>query len=277
MAGVGEVKIPIDGSFTDTVCNYGAGFIKLQYRVGTTPVAGTGTFVRLGKVSGIITAGHVIVNLPRPTVGLVRFPRVQPGFQRFELDMGNTEEAVTWNNEEGDAPDIGFLRIPEVDARTLEARGAVFYNLEADRMFVPSDPANRVAEAHAIVGVVAEWTEEIPGGKQGERKAIIGGLFGAAKRIREFQGNGTDLVEVGIDHTTGPSVPESYGGVSGGALWKLHVELDATGKIVSIGKELRGVAFRESDDPRLITCNDLPSITALKQALAAKWPNESGG
>jgi hypothetical protein len=38
MVAAGEVKIPIDDSFTDTVCNYGAGFIKLQYRVGTAPV-----------------------------------------------------------------------------------------------------------------------------------------------------------------------------------------------------------------------------------------------
>jgi hypothetical protein len=272
MPAAGEVKIPIDESFTEKVCNYGAGFIKLQYKVGHTPAAGTGTFVRLGKVSGIITAGHVIVNLPRDKVGLVRFPRVQSGFQRFDLDMQKTEEIIIWNKIHGDAPDIGFLRIPEIDARTLEAKGAVFYNFEADRNFVPSDPTNRVAQAHAIVGVVAEWTEEQPGGKPSERKAIIGGVFGVAKSITEFQEKGVDLVEVEIDHTTGPSVPKSYGGVSGGALWKLHVELDASDKIVNIGKELHGVAFRQSGDPRLITCNDLPSISALKKAIADKWP-----
>jgi hypothetical protein len=156
----------------------------------------------------------------------------------------------------------------------LEARGAVFYNLETHRKFVQIDPANRVAEAHAIVGVVDEWTEEITGGKPGERKAIIAGLFGVANRVRKFQENGTDLVEVGIDHTTGPSVPQSYGGVSGGALWKLYVELNASGKIANIGKELLGVAFRESDDPRVITCNDLPSITELTKATDVKWPAE---
>jgi hypothetical protein len=96
MAAADKVKIPIDDSFTETVCNYGVGFIKLQYRVGDTPVAGTGTFARLGKISGIITAGHVITNLPRSKVGLVRFPRVQPGFQRFELDMTLTDEIVTY-------------------------------------------------------------------------------------------------------------------------------------------------------------------------------------
>jgi hypothetical protein len=197
------------------------------------------------------------------------------GFQRFDLDMQKTEEIIIWNKIDGDAADIGFLSIPEIDARTLEARGAVFYNFEADRNFVPSESTNRVAQAHAIVGVVAEWTEEQPGGKPGERKAIIGGLFGVAKSITEFQEKGIDLVEVEINHTTGPSVPKSYGGVSGGALWKLHVELDASDKIVNIGKELRGVAFRQSGDPRLITCNDLPSISALKKAIADKWPEES--
>ena len=108
-----------------------------------------------------------------------------------------------------------------------------------------------------------------------KRKAIIGGLFGVAKSITEFQEKDIDLVEVEIDHTTAPSVPKSYGGVSGGALWKLHVELDASDKIVNIGKELHGVAFWQSGDPRLITRNDLPSISALKKAIADRWPEES--
>lgn len=275
MTAGGEVKILIDDSLTEKVCNYGVGFIKLQYKAGDTPIAGTGTFVRLGNVSGIATAGHVIVGLPRDKVGLVRFPRVQPGFQRFELDMQKTDEIIMWSKKDGDAPDVAFLRIPEVDARILEGRGAVFYNLDADRNFVPSEPTNRVMQAHAIVGVVAEWTEEQVTGKPGERKVIAGGLFGVGKSVREFDEEGNPLVELEIDHTTGPSVPESYGGVSGGALWKLHVELDATDRIVSIGKELRGVAFRESDEPRLITCNDSISIGALKTAIEDKWPDET--
>jgi hypothetical protein len=38
---------------------------------------------------------------------------------------------LRWNGKEESAPDLGFLGIPEVVARDLEAKGAVFYNLTA--------------------------------------------------------------------------------------------------------------------------------------------------
>src|ERR1043166_5198858 len=101
-----EITIAIDDSHTGAVCDFGVGFLKLKYRKGDLPVVGTGTFARLGKISGIITAGHVIECLPRDKVGLVRFPRANAAPQRFELDMAKTDEIVTWSKKAGDAPDI---------------------------------------------------------------------------------------------------------------------------------------------------------------------------
>jgi hypothetical protein len=191
--------------------------------------------------------------------------------------MKKTEEILRWSKKDGEAPDIAFIRIPELDAKELEANGAVFYNLAETRKFVLNDPSNRVARAHAVVGVVGEWTEEMPGRQPKERKVTVGGLFGTAKNIREFKENETDLVEVEIDYSSGPIVPKSYGGVSGGALWQLHIELDQGGKTVRIGKELRGVPFRQSPNHRLITSNGPSSIERLKQEIANKWPLDSIG
>jgi histidyl-tRNA synthetase len=272
-----EVTIAIDDSHVGAVCDFGVGFLKLKYRKGDLPVIGTGTFARLGKISGIITAGHVIESLPRDKVGLARFPRVNPAHQRFELDMAKTDAIVTWSEKDGDAPDIGFIRISELDAKDLEAKGAVFYNLEVSRKFVASDPNNRVAKAHAIVGVVAEWTEEMPARQPTEREVTVGGLFGTVKNIRDFKENDTNLVEVEIDYAAGPIIPKSYAGISGGALWQLHIEIDHAGQIVRIGKELRGVPFRQSADHRVITSNDLPSVEGLKKEIANRWPVESIG
>ncbi|MEK9282691.1 hypothetical protein MTR72_24150 [Bradyrhizobium sp. ISRA442] len=42
----------------------------------------------------------------------------------------------------------------------------------------------------------------------------------------------------------GPRIPKSHGGVSGGALWELHVKLDTGLKpVMPVNKRLRGVAF----------------------------------
>jgi hypothetical protein len=125
-----EVRIAIDDSFTQPVCNYSVGFLRFEQEAKkeTAKPAGTGTFVKLGKVYGILTAGHVLKPIgSKEVVGLVRFPGVKPALQNFRLDLDHTERIVTWNGKECDAPDIPFLKIPELDGRNLEAAGAVFY------------------------------------------------------------------------------------------------------------------------------------------------------
>jgi len=71
----------------------------------------------------------------------------------------------------------------------------------------------------------------------------------------------------------GPKSPKSYEGVSGGALWELHVELDEEKNVVRVIKKLHGIVFRQSNDNRLVVSNAVPSIEKLAAALSAKWPD----
>jgi hypothetical protein len=56
-----EVKIAIDNSFMQSVCGCGVGFLRFKRdsKVETATPGGTGTLAKLGKVYGILTAGHV--------------------------------------------------------------------------------------------------------------------------------------------------------------------------------------------------------------------------
>ncbi|MEH2513468.1 hypothetical protein V1291_004822 [Nitrobacteraceae bacterium AZCC 1564] len=270
-----EVKIPIDESFTGPVCDYSVGFLrfKVANQIETAEPAGTGTFVKLGEVYGILTAGHVLQPMQQgETVGLVRFPSIEPVLQNYRLDLNHTERVVKWSGQNCEAPDIAFLKIPTIDGRNLEAIGAVFYNLAIPRDFRVSKPEHKMSKCSAIVGVVGEWTEEVDKGANPGKKIEVGGLFGAATNLREFKEGDADLVEVEIDHSSGPRIPKSYGGVSGGAAWELHVELDEKNKPVRVNKVLRGVAFRESQDRRKITCNDKSVVDALADTIAQNWP-----
>ena len=272
MTEIHEVNIKLDASFTGPVCDFGVGFLKIEKDGQVGIPAGTGTFARLGKTCGIITAGHVLKELQKGTIGLIRFPSIEPALQNFRLNMDHTDRIAMWNGNDGDAPDIAFLKIPELDARRLEAQGSVFYNLARERKFAPSKRNHRLSKAYAVVGVVGEWTEEGPAGHAKGKKITVGGLFGAAKIGKEFKESETDLVEVAIDYAAGPKIPKSYEGVSGGALWELHVELDEENKVVRVNKKLHGVAFRQSDDHRLVVSNAAPSIE-VADAIAAKWPD----
>jgi len=269
-----EVKITIDDSFTQCVGNYSVGFLRFKRDddVETAEPAGTGTFVKLGRIYGVLTAGHVLAPMGMDEViGLVRFPGFQP-LQNFRLNLNHTDRITAWNGNDGDAPDIAFLKLPEITGRDLEALGAVFYNLELQREFEVSKPDHRMSKCYAVVGVVGEWTEETSALPAKGRKIVVGALFGAAKDLREFKENNADLVEVEIDHAAGPKVPKSYGGVSGGGLWELHVELDKQLKQVEVDKRLCGVAFRQSNDHRHITFNAASSIDAITRQIAARWP-----
>jgi hypothetical protein len=279
MAEAKEVTIKLDDSFTGSVCDYSVGFLRFTKgeKAEIAEPMGTGTFVKIGRVYGILTAAHVLDKLdPQSTVGLVRFPSVQPPIQNRRLNLQHTDQIVDWNGNDCDAPDIAFLKIPEVDGRELEAAGAVFYNLALAREFKPSKPENRISVCHAVVGVVGEWTEKVPAIFTKGLKVVIGGLFGAATDLRDFKEGGTDLVEATISH--GPRIPKSHGGVSGGALWELHVELDAHLKpVMPVNKRLRGVAFRQSADHKKVTSNDTASINAMIERIEQKWPEEAKG
>lgn len=222
-----EITIRLEDSDTQTVCDCSVGFLilKVDGMIETAEPAGTGTFVKLHKTHGILTAAHVIDALGSTgTVGLVRFPSITPVLQNCRLNLEHTERLKTWNGIDGEAPDIAFLKIPDVDAGNLEAKGAVFYNLGLARKFEVSNPGHKMSKCYAVVGVIGEWTEQATTSPTGHKKIDVNGLFGNAKKPREFKEKNADLVEVEIDHAEGPKVPQSYGGVSGGGLWELYVD-----------------------------------------------------
>jgi hypothetical protein len=101
VAKIQEVNIKLDDSFTGPVCDFGVGFLKLEKDDQIGIPAGTGTFARLGKTSGIITAGHVLKEVQKGTIGLVRFPSIEPALQNFRLNfLCNLCARPTWDNKQ---------------------------------------------------------------------------------------------------------------------------------------------------------------------------------
>src|SRR5262249_35045598 len=156
---------------SDQINNSAVGFLKFRENGQEADVAGSGTFVQLGKIKGILTAGHVIDNLPETgQVGLVR-PRAD--FQNLRIDMGHTGRERLWDGIEGHAPDLGFLKVPDHVAATIEAQGGVFYNLEKPREVTLTSPSHRMSESRAVLGLVDEWSDEEPGTRPKTKKKIV--------------------------------------------------------------------------------------------------------
>jgi hypothetical protein len=264
-----KVEIKIDDALSNQLTNSAVGFLKFSDNGQEADVAGSGTFVQLGKIKGILTAGHVIDNLP--TSGEVGLVRPKSALQNMRVDMSHTDRETLWDKVEKHAPDLGFLKLPDHVAAAVEAQGGVFYNLEKPREAKPSSPPNKMSEIRALVGAVDEWSEIEPGTVPKTKKKVVGALLGAVKSTREFNEDGVELVEIGVDYGSSTRSPQSYEGVSGGALWKLHTELNGT-EVVGVQKKLDGVAFRQSEDDSLVTFNGTKSIASLVEQIRRKWP-----
>ncbi len=122
---------PLLGIVANSVASFSIGFAKLRVngKQEDATLAGSGALVTVGPIRGILTAAHVLEELPdRGQVGLIRFT-TNPVLQKQSIDMYLTDRLTIGGEHNGaDGPDIGFLRLASHQAATLDATN-VFFNL----------------------------------------------------------------------------------------------------------------------------------------------------
>ena len=242
--------------------------------------AGSGTLVKIGHVAGILTAGHVLrKGLPESgMIGLVRFPNRQSRIQRKKIDMGLTDRVVIWSGEENAlGPDLGFLRLTLPDVADLEATNT-FLNLKKRLRTVTADKQPGPPYFDAVVGEVGEWTSDLAPFRPGTRLKGFQLLFGAGDVLSKYQRGDYDLCRFDVSFSDPLRPPSSYGGVSGGALWRIYYDVDDDGATIVRERRLVGIAFyqeRQSEGRMVIVCHGPKSIYRhLIDAVRAKWPND---
>jgi hypothetical protein len=116
------VIIPTAG-IGNAMAAYTIGFVKFEVhdRIEDAVGAGSGTLVTVGKVSGILTAAHVLDNLPdQGLVGIVEYRGDTLHYRKQTIDMGGATKIVLREEAFGPVgPDLGFLRLPKVSVSTL--------------------------------------------------------------------------------------------------------------------------------------------------------------
>jgi hypothetical protein len=264
-----------------SIANFSIGFAKLEVIDGEENVgpAGSGALVTVGSIHGILTAAHVLEELPKNgKVSLIRYTR-NPELQKLTIDMSLTERlTIRGNGSEADGPDIGFLRLTSHQAATLDAASNVFFNLSKREESVLADrhPSDEYFEG--VSGIIAQWTADHPTGEAGfDRLKGFRGLFGVGCVARSRECNGYDLVEFKTTYDENSKAPSNYKGWSGGALWRVYITKDDNGQPSVSDKRINGVAFHQSDlidGARTITCHGPKSVYgALIQEMQNKWPS----
>jgi hypothetical protein len=254
--------------------NMTVGFMKLRRQSETVEDAdpsGTGTLVRVGKVAGILTASHVLHELPKSgQVGLMRITDRADRPQKMKIEMDQTERLTFGRDPFGAlGPDLGFLRLPEDLAGWLDAMNG-FLNLEVRR---PEMLASPDAEPHldALIGVVAERTRKLAGSEQNSPLVETNALFTSGEVVARLTAYGLDVLQF-RDTLPPEKRPRSYQGTSGGGLWRMYLGAD----LHSVRDRcLVGVAFYEfeNDGRMTVTCHGPGAIYgATIDAIRRKWP-----
>ena len=213
---------------------------------------GSGTYVRYGQHFGILTAAHVV----RALKGLpweLALPKIT---RPLAVHQDEVEYACTPRRRDDDetkGPDIGFVRLLRASTITY-LRGVVhFVNLEFHRSRV--DAAKKLEAGDGFwcqVGFPAQYVANVR--HESERilatrvrcVCYMGGMDNAAKRGR------FDYYDGNVFYDGQRFMPETFEGMSGGALWCIRIRRKTKRRFEIKDRLLSGVVFCElaNDDGR---------------------------
>jgi hypothetical protein len=230
------------------VSNFAVGLIRRVEGAGST-VLGSGVLVSIEGRRGILTAGHVAAAYEKlPEVGLVRF--VAGGQQRRMLKLGDTQTIILQSSdtftESKVVFDLAFTQLPPDAASLIEAQG-VFLNIEKNPTKMEARAPAEGKHVDAMLGLIAEFSQQ----PFIEGKEFISPMRGVLHTGHICaQQNGLLTVEA-MDYNL-DVLPKSFGGMSGGGLWRIYFVEGEKGPTI-IGTMLCGVASWQIDD-RKIAC-----------------------
>ena len=257
----------------------GFAILSVHDRVEDVDVGGTGSLVMIGSVKGVLTAAHVLKNLPDTgEVGIVLYHDLFSQFQKQKISMEHAEKVTLSGEEFGpEGPDLGFLRLPPKNVSSLNSTNS-FYNLGMLRDDVLASKEPTPSHVDAIVGIIAERTKEVPSDKPLERLKRLEAIFCSGEIVTEKDSNGYDLLDFAVTTKPNFELPVSFEGTSGGALWRFYLEMKNDSPS-AIAKRLVGVPFYQStnsDEKQIITCHGPMSVYRnLIDKIVERWPDEA--
>jgi hypothetical protein len=241
---------------------YTVGLIAVKDTKGGEDVKliGSGTFIKCGDSSGILTAQHVSNELRNADLGLVVSEvEHKPVIQRGHLSVIEFRGRL-----DSEGPDLSFINIPSNLLWSIKAKKSI-YNLESNHKYASQQTEANDIGIWFICGFPDEFTKSNERSTRGFDEAKgFSGICGAVAGIdREFYQEGYDYYEISVGCGVGNKTPTNYGGVSGGGLWHVPL-LKKSQKILSWGTPfLAGVAFYQTDmfqEVRKLKCHGKQSI-----------------
>ncbi len=241
--------MPLLDTVHGDLVDFTVGFVKFcpPQKPTEMVLGGSGTLVSAGGVRAILTAGHVISNLPNSgLVGLILPTRFGNQRHQTKIDMALVKKIIIAQGfDESEGPDIGLLVLPDADLARFSNRKN-FFNLSKRREKMLKNPHPATRGAWVLCGMVAEWTSNLPEERGIKYGKGFRGLCGPVVLTRERQKGRFDYFSVQVANNDSYEGPDNFGGCSGGGLWQLIMREKEDGSLVIDESILVGVAFYQS-------------------------------
>ncbi len=190
-----------------TIIGYGADGIL-------NPV-GSGTFLRrTDGEHGILTAGHVI--------GAIKTKNsifVLPAQDRKMVLWVGTEGTGMEDYRLSKVPDLGWVPLSGEEVEEMKARGAVFYNMAKER--------DHFEDEVCTIGIIGGFVATASSLEQ--KEVIAHGLIMCETKAIPPDQDGWDYDEYAITNDD-PWIPQTHGGLSGSAVWRVDLPMDGSGR-----------------------------------------------
>jgi hypothetical protein len=243
------VAMPLIETVLGDITDISVGFSKIvpSQNPAEVQLAGSGTLVSAGGVRAILTAAHVVSNLPDSgDVGLIAPLRGGGYHAPVIIDMQHVQKIlVAKGSDDSQGPDLGLLILSSADWSLLPT-GKTFFNLSRRRDKMMNDPHPPLRGIWVICGMVGEWTNNPPKGRLSEHKKGFHGLCMPVVLTKERDQGDFDYLSVQVENNDTYEGPESFGGCSGGGLWRVLIYEGDNGALETGELLLSGVAFYQS-------------------------------
>ena len=201
---------------------------------------GSGTLVSLGEKRAILTAHHVIKNLPTTgSVGVFLGPTNAPHSLEVQA-LTSLGMARGTNNSVG--PDIGAIVLAPHIADSIAAKKS-FYNLGKRRDRLLGSPPVAESGFWMIQGFVAELSVMKPEWHGMTRFYYNFSALSSPSKSERI--DAYDFFDILVSKTGVANAPRNWGGISGGGLWQVELKRNE-GVLETCPPLLSGVAFYQA-------------------------------
>jgi len=259
-----EIPRDLFAEVVQDIATYSVGFVVPQ--MGISPneplLLGSGTFISYNGKRVIITARHVVDSRKFPTSGRIGL-MLSGSVREISIDVGSYSIIrIERGNVEKEGPDLAMLVLAPAIASTLAARQSFFpLDLFQGKEEGRFDPVIG-GELWVAQGYVDKYT--IKGESHGSEYPIV--------RYYNFSGFGCPTqrnIRGSFDYLSFPTeshdeycIPDSFGGMSGGALWRIPLKKEGD-KLTYTTPVFSGVIFyEESTSPGVgnLICHGWESV-----------------